>query len=125
MFVKIKQKTMPTGVTSAWGYPIPYVNSRLQTMLNGDHPLTYELGMTSYPPTFPAGQFQSPLTPIATMNANAFGKSKRTSKKMCRVFLKNKSVNPLTGRKIKRSGATFKMLMQDCEHHGLVKKKKL
>ena len=44
---------------------------------------------------------------------------------MCRVFLKNKSVNPLTGRKIKRSGATFKMLMQDCEHHGLVKKKKL
>jgi hypothetical protein len=105
---------MVRGITSAWGFPISA--SGWNSLLKGDHPLTYEQSLTSYPPTFPNGQFQSPLS---------FGKRKRVPKKVCKMFLKNKSVNPLTGRKIKRSGKTFKMLMQDCEYHGLAKKKKL
>jgi hypothetical protein len=116
---------MPTGITSAWGYPINAVGGQIKTMLSGDHPLTYELGMTSYPPTFPGGIYQSPLTPVVNSSLSAFGKSKRISKKMCKLFLKNKSQNPLTGRKIKRSGNVFKKLIKDCEHHGLLKKKKL
>jgi len=110
------------GKTSAWGFPIGAVGGQFQTMLQGDHPLTYEQSIVSYPPTFPNGQLQSPLTPIAAANNFAFGKPKRTSKKMCKLFLKNKSVNPVTARKIKRSGATFKRLMRDCVFHGIVKK---
>ena len=99
---------MPTGLTSAWGYPI---NTSDWKSLSG---LTYQLGMTSN--TQPFLNNASPMT--------AFGRTRRMSKKLCRQFLKNKSVNPLTTRKIKRSGKTFKMLMQDCEYHSLVKKKK-
>ena len=119
---------MPTGLTSAWGYPIypSGVGGQFKTMLQGDHPLTYELSMSSYPPTFPGGKFQSPLTPIAASNMVAFGKKKKKviSKSICKQFLKNKSVNPVTGRKIKRSGKTFKNLMKECERHKLLKNKK-
>ena len=122
---------MPTGLTSAWGYPMGALSNQFSTMLQGDHPLTYENSLTSYPPTFPGGIFQSPLTPIssqnnfASQNNNvnvAFGSS--ISKKVCKLFLKNKSRNPITGRKIKRSGKVFKNLMKQCEYFNLVKKKK-
>ena len=122
---------MPTGLTSAWGYPMGALSNQFSTMLQGDHPLTYESSMTSYPPTFPGGIFQSPLTPIAnnnnfaSQNNNvnfAFGSS--ISKKVCKLFLKNKSRNPLTGRKIKRSGKVFKNLIKQCEKFNLIKKKK-
>ena len=113
---------MPTGLTSAWGYPPGALSNQFNTMLQGDHPLTYESSMTSYPPTFPGGIFQSPLTPIANNNNFAFGSS--ISKKVCKLFLKNKSRNPLTGRKIKRSGKVFKNLIKQCEKFNLIKKKK-
>ena len=113
---------MPTGLTSALGYPMGTLINQFSTMLQGDHPLTYENSLTSYPPTFPGGIFQSPLTPISSQNNFAFGSS--ISKKVCKLFLKNKSRNPLTGRKIKRSGNVFKKLMKQCEYFNLVKKKK-
>jgi hypothetical protein len=123
---------MPTGLTTAWGYPVGAVGNQIKTMLQGDHPLTYENSLTSSPPRFITGQFQSPLTPIAESNLVAFGKKSRkrtkrkvrTSKKICRAFLKNKSVNPSTGRRIKRSGNTYKKLMKACKYYGLLKKKK-
>ena len=123
---------MPTGVTSAWGYPIGAVGGQFRTMLQGDHPLTYEQSMTSYAPTFMNGKLISPLTPIAAENLNAFGykrrqskrKVKRFSKKMCKKFLKKKGRNPLTGRKIKRNSATYKRLMRDCKYHKLKGSKK-
>ena len=60
---------MPTGLTTAWGYPPGAVANQFQTMMVGDQPLTYQLGMSSYPPIFAAdGQFQSPLTSIANKN---------------------------------------------------------
>jgi len=76
---------MPTGLTTAWGYPVGAVANQFQTMMMGDHPLTYELGMTSYPPSFAAG-FQSPLVGIANGNSmrtpkSAFGKKKRKTTK--------------------------------------------
>lgn len=74
---------MPTGLTTAWGYPIDSVANRYQTMVSGNHPLTYELGLSSYPPSFVNGEFQSPLTSIAQKNKfTAFGKrkSKRSKK---------------------------------------------
>ena len=65
-------------------------------------PLTYQLALTSNPPSFPNGKFQSPITPISISNMSAFGKSKKLSKSICKKFLKNKSINPVSGRKIKR-----------------------
>lgn len=109
---------MPTGITSAWGYPINSIGGQFGTMVIGNHPLTYEHSLTSYPPRFKDGILQSPL------NNMSFGKTRHIPKKVCKQFLKNKSINPLTGRKIKRGGKTFKQLMSECEHHGLSKKKK-
>jgi hypothetical protein len=63
---------MPTGVTSAWGYPVNAVGGQFNTMLSGDHPLTYEESLTSYYPKIVNGEFQSPLSTI-----NAFGRKKR------------------------------------------------
>ena len=91
---------MPTGLTTAWGYPPGAVANRFKTMLDGDHPLTYELGLTSYPPIFAAGynnygsEFQSPLTPIAQSNnvatQSAFGKRKRKTKRKSKSKSKSK-----------------------------------
>ena len=62
---------MVTGVTSAWGYPVNAVGGQINTMLQGDHPLTYEESLTSYSPKIVNGNFQSPLSTI-----NAFGRKK-------------------------------------------------
>ena len=113
---------MPTGVTSAWGYPINSIGGQLTTMIDGYHPLTYEESLTSYPPTFRDGVLQSPLV-NATM-VNSFGRTRHVPKKICKLFLRNKGVNPLTGRKIKRFGNTFKRLISECQHHGLLNSKK-
>jgi hypothetical protein len=139
---------MPTGATSAWGYPIGAVGGQFNTMLQGDHPLTYEQSMTSYPAKFPNGKFQSPLTQIAAGNLSGFGykprqrrgvatllhrsnlykrskrKVKRFSKKMCKKFLKKKNINPLTGRKIKRNGKIYKRFIKDCKFYKLKTSKK-
>ena len=133
MFVKIKKDKMVTGVTSAWGYPIQAVGGMSNVMVNGNHPLTYELGMSSYPPTFKNGQFISPLyssSPFSAFGKKRKSKSKKTknvkrfSKKICRLFLKNKSRNPVTGRKLKRGGKTFKKFISECKRHKLIKQKK-
>jgi len=126
---------MVTGITSAWGYPIQSIAGMSKTMVKGNHPLTYELGMSSYSPTFKNGQFISPL--YGSSPVSAFGKKrknrvkrktkksvKRFSKKVCRLFLKNKSKNPVTGRKIKRSGKTYKKFVSECKRHKLIKQKK-
>jgi len=132
---------MVTGVTSAWGYPIQNIAGISKTMVNGDHPLTYEFGLSSYPPTFKNGQFISPLyssNAVSAPSASRFGRKtkktkktvkrksdvKRFSKKVCRLFLKNKSKNPVTGRKIKRSGKTYKKFISECKRHKLIKQKK-
>ena len=115
---------MPTGLTSAWGYPPGAIGGQFNTMLQGDHPLTYENSLTSYSPTFPGGIYQSPLTPISSQNNFNFSFGNSISKKVCKLFLKNKSINPVTGRKIKRSGNVFKNLMKQCEYFNLFKKKK-
>jgi hypothetical protein len=79
---------MPTGLATTWGYPIGAVANNYKTMLDGDHPLTYEESLTSYPPSFAAGYFQSPLVPIATRNeykgsvpVSAFGRKTRRSRR--------------------------------------------
>ena len=136
---------MVTGVTGAWGYPIQSIAGMSKTMVNGDHPLTYEFNLSSYPPTFKNGQFISPLYSSNQVSAPTMGfgrktrktkKTKKTvkrktrksvkrfSKKVCRLFLKNKSKNPVTGRKIKRSGKTYKKFVSECKRHKLIKQKK-
>ena len=71
---------MPTGVTSAWGIPINAVGGQINTMLEGDHPLTYEQSLTSYRPMFINGNLQSPLLNVSKANLqkpNAFGKQRK------------------------------------------------
>ena len=84
---------MPTGLTTAWGYPPGAVANQFQTMISEGQPLTYQLGMTSYPPIFAAnGQFQSPLTPIANQNnigmSMNFGRRRRKHKKSVKKSVK-------------------------------------
>ena len=73
---------MVTGATSAWGFPINAVGGQIKTMLQGDHPLTYEESLTSYYPKIVNGEFQSPLLRI-----NSFGKKKnKTSSKQLNIL---------------------------------------
>ena len=88
---------MPTGLTTTWGYPVGAVANQFQTMMSGDHPLTYELGMTSYPPSFAAGYFQSPLTTKVNLYTpqSAFGRRKtRRSKRHSKLRSKRKKSIP-------------------------------
>ena len=53
---------MATGVSTPLGYSINAVGGLLPRSEVGLHPLSYELGLTSYPPTFSGyGNFISPL----------------------------------------------------------------
>lgn len=111
----------------------------------GDHSLFYELGLSSYPPEFQNGRFVSPLlrtdsyfnygrknnirkTGTSSRKTSKSGKRKyKTSvkdsksgitKKMCVKFLESgKSINPLTGRTIKKNGPTYKAFMKKCEKY--------
>jgi hypothetical protein len=65
---------MPTGLTTAWGYPIGAVGGQFNTMLLNNHPLTYEESLTSFPPTFVNGNLQTPL--LMVPRPNSFGKRK-------------------------------------------------
>jgi hypothetical protein len=56
---------MPTGIVSgAWGYSPQNVAGMKNSAEFGDQPLTYQLGLTSVPPTFSkeSGEMVSPLT---------------------------------------------------------------
>jgi hypothetical protein len=87
---------MPTGLTTTWGYPVGAVANQFQTMMAGDHPLTYELGMTSYPPSFAAGygsygsNLQSPILSAGYTPQSAFGRTKRRSKSKRKTRSKSK-----------------------------------
>ena len=101
---------MPTGLTTTWGYPPGAVANRFKTMLDGDHPLTYELGLTSYPPSFAPGYFQSPILPIAQQNMiatpqSAFGRRRRRkSKKSTKRTKRTKKIPAKLKRMCKRLG---------------------
>lgn len=51
--------------------------------------------------------------PIAK-KSKAKAPKKTLNKKMCKEFMSNKLVNPLTGKKIKKDGPTYKTLMKEC-----------
>jgi hypothetical protein len=106
---------MPTGLATTWGYPIGAVANNYKTMLDGDHPLTYEESLTSYPPSFAAGYFQSPLVPIATRNeykgsvpVSAFGRKSRRKTRRTRRKTKGKKKIPA---KIRRQCKRLKIKM--------------
>ena len=87
---------MPTGLATTWGYPIGSVANRFQTMVSGKHPLTYELGLSSYPPSFVNGEYESPLMSISRQNntfpsQSAFGKKNRLYKKSLKKGSKKSS----------------------------------
>ena len=106
---------MPTGLATTWGYPIGAVAGNYKTMLDGDHPLTYELGMTSYPPSFAAGYFQSPLNAIPTRDykqltspVSAFGKKRRKNVKR-KTVRRRKGIKRKSVRRRKTIRITKKM----------------
>jgi len=120
---------MPSGISAgAWGYSPEQVAGMLPMVESGLHPLTYELNLTSYPPTFMNGKFVSPLT-IANKGLYTRGNSyggvvcKKNNKSVCKKFLKNKTVNPTTGRPIKRRGKLYNSLSKKCKDTKKITKK--
>ena len=108
---------MPTGLATTWGYPIGAVANNYKTMLDGDHPLTYEESLTSYPPSFAAGYFQSPLVSIATRNdykssgpVSAFGRKTRRTQKTRKTRRKAKGKKKIPA-KIRRQCKRLKIKM--------------
>ena len=103
---------MVTGIASGpWGYSTANVAGLRRTMEIGNHPLTYEQSLTSYPPSFKNGRMISPIS-IAnkdyyTKSSSSvnFGKSKNVNKLKCIKFLESGgTINPLTKRKIVKNG---------------------
>lgn len=149
---------MATGISTPLGYSINTVGGLLPRSEIGLHPLSYELGLTSYPPTFSGyGNFISPLEHInkyryhksknsygayekkiknvnryrySTGRSNNIGSrsnisSRRSNnigsnnnKLKCVSFLKNRNVNPYTGRPIKKNGSTYNRLVDKCKRKG-------
>ena len=93
---------MPTGVLVTNGYPMNSLNGLSTPMIINGHSLTYEDQLTSYPGSFDKnGNFISPL-----QNVTGFGK-----RDLRKLFVNNKTVNPFTGRKIKKNGPVYIKLM--------------
>ena len=120
---------MVTGNLPPLGYSdrqLARMNSRAEI---DKHSLFYELGLSSYPPEFINGTFVSPL--LRTDSYFNYGRktgsssrktgpsSRKTGssnkKNTCKKFLKNKSVNPSSGRPIKRGGTKYKKLLKECK----------
>jgi hypothetical protein len=109
---------MATGVTSGWGYSVEQVAKFRPRMESGKHPLTYENNLASYPPTFINGRMVSPLTlanrSFYQKKSNNYG-NVVISQKMCQQFLKNKKINPITGRRIQLNGPVYNLFMSKCK----------
>jgi hypothetical protein len=109
---------MATGIASgAWGYSPQWVAGMDSAMEIDGYPLNYNLGLTSVsPPTFNGAEYISPLQLL-----NNFGARKCSIPlKMCKLFLKNKKINPMTDRPIKRNGPKYKDFMKYCKKYNLV-----
>lgn len=79
------------GKTTAWGYPIAQLGNQISPIVdNQGRPYTYQLGLSSVPPSFSSnGTFQSVLP------SNAFGKNVKSVKNV-----KRKKKGTLTLRQI-------------------------
>jgi hypothetical protein len=110
---------MANGVSTSLGYSIPQVGgmfplSEYYDSVSGRNTsLMYELGLSSISPKFYKGKFVSPLDVANAPLYSRFGLKKQ--KNDCKKFVKNKSINPSTGRPIKSGGAKYKQLNKDCK----------
>ena len=114
---------MVTGISAGpWGYS-PQNIARMGNPLNPR--LTYQLGMTSYPPYFDGNTYVSPLIAANANWYNSFGKNKfgnctNYTREQCIYFLNsNKKINPVTGSKLTTRSRAYKALMVQCAQYQL------
>jgi hypothetical protein len=113
---------MVTGISTPLGYSVRNVAGFDPAPELGLHSLYYEDPLTSYSPDLNGGQFISPLTVAnSPLYSFKFGlkNSKKINKKDCKKFNKNNSVNPSTGRPIKRKGKLYNSLVKKCKNKKL------
>ena len=113
---------MVTGISTPLGYSVRNVAGFDPPPELGLHSLYYEDPLTSYSPILNGGQFISPLTVANNpLYSFKFGMKcrKKSSKKDCKKFNKNSSVNPSTGRPIKRKGKLYNSLVKKCKNKKL------
>ena len=103
---------MASGISSGWGYSVAQVAGLNPRMEKGKHPLTYENNLTSYPPTFTDGRFISPLENLKLDKFN-FGYKQVTD--VCALFLKNKTINPITGKTLIKNSSEYNLFMNQCK----------
>lgn len=101
----------PTGIVPAWGYSMNNIaNGFTKGIDPHGYPLTYQESISSTPVNLANG-----------VNFNSFGK---INKGICQMFLQNKSINPTTGRKIKKNGPVYLKLIKLCEENNIFVGKK-
>jgi hypothetical protein len=102
----------PSGITTGLGPPL-WINtaSRRSPETYGDRSLFYQQSINSQVPRFNNGSFQSPLLLFGSTRKGTRTRKGKLSKSIIKKFLKNKKVNPLTGKRIKRGGPTYKRFM--------------
>jgi hypothetical protein len=109
---------MPTGIATPLGYSNRNVAGFNPLPQIGNHPLYYEDPLTSYSPNLNNYGFISPLSmaneSLYSFNQK-FGIRKNSKNKDCKKFNKNRSVNPSTGRPIKRNGKLYNKLERKCK----------
>ena len=94
----------PTGSIPAWGYSMNNIANGFTKGIDPDgYPLTYQESISSTPVNF------------------SFGKM---NKNICKMFLQNKSINPVTGRKIKKNGPVYFKLIKLCKENNIFVGKK-
>jgi len=113
---------MANGVISgAWGYSPQMVAGLNPIMEKGNTPLSYQLGLTSTPMNYgPGGQRYTLSNTNNSFYNPAFGKKrgKRSmNEQLCRQFLQNPSINPKTGRTIKKYGSVYNDLTGKCSRY--------
>ena len=85
----------PTGVVTTWGYPMNVIANNFKNGIDSNgRPSTYQESITSEPVKFNFGKI---------------------NKNICQMFLQNKTINPVTNRKIKKNGPVYKKLSKMCE----------
>jgi hypothetical protein len=118
---------MVTGIVSGpWGHSPENIAGMANNLSNR---FTNQLGLSSYPGSFRGDQYVSPLT---TANANwytAFGKRRSKfgscksdckiyTREQCTTFLNsNKTINPITGKKITPRSSVYKALSAQCQNY--------
>ena len=138
---------MPSGIASGAWADTPRITAGMNNRLfYNNQPLTYNSSLVSVPPTFNGNSMVSPLS-LANQGyyTSSFGRKSKSkpkkkikekpkkkarpvkrrqrpvNKEVCNKFLENGgTINPSTGRLLKKDGPVYKSIMRRCEKYSMI-----